>query len=126
LGSLAVGGPGLVMAEATAVSPEGRITPVCTGIWNDEQQKRWARIVEFITSQGVPAGIQLAHAGRKASTDSIVNGSGPVAIGDGGWQTIAPSAVAYGNYALPTALDSDGIATIVRAFAAAAARAEDA
>lgn len=126
LGALAVGGPGLVMAEATGVSPEGRITPVCTGIWNDEQQRRWARIVEFVHSQGVPAGIQLAHAGRKASTDSIANGSGPVAIGRGGWQTVAPSAVAYGDYALPTALDEEGIARVVRAFAAAAVRAEDA
>jgi 2,4-dienoyl-CoA reductase-like NADH-dependent reductase (Old Yellow Enzyme family) len=122
LGSLAVGGPGLVMAEATAVAPEGRITPVCTGIWNDEQAQQWKRIVRFITSQGVPAGIQLAHAGRKASTDSIARGSGPVDPEEGGWPTIAPSPRPYGRYAPPQELDEEGIARVVVDFASAARR----
>ncbi|HEX7769405.1 MAG TPA: oxidoreductase, partial [Dokdonella sp.] len=70
LGSRAVGGAGLVFTEATAVSPEGRISPADTGIWDDRQRDAWARIAAFIQSQGAVAGIQLAHAGRKASTDA--------------------------------------------------------
>ncbi|WP_310795666.1 hypothetical protein [Herbiconiux moechotypicola] len=126
LGALAVGGPGLVMAEATAVRPEGRITPVCTGIWNAEQQGRWARITAFARSQGVPMGLQLAHAGRKASTASIADGSGPVAVADGGWPTVAPSAVPYGDYAVPESLTVSQIGDVVRSFGEAARRAEDA
>jgi 2,4-dienoyl-CoA reductase-like NADH-dependent reductase (Old Yellow Enzyme family) len=111
------------MAEATAVSPEGRITPVCTGIWSDEQADAWARIVRFVHSQGVPVGIQLAHAGRKASTESIVRGSGYIPLDAGGWETIGPSALAYGDYGPPVALDQAGIDRVVNAFADAARRA---
>lgn len=124
LGALAVGGAGLIMAEATAVSPEGRITPACTGIWNNEQAEGWSGIVAFLRSQGVPAGIQIAHAGRKASTASINDGSGPIDPSDGGWETVGPSAVPYGRFAIPRELTVEDIAGIVDDFAAAAQRAE--
>ena len=78
LGSFARGGAGLVLTEATAVSPEGRISPSDTGIWNDEQVAAWARIVDFVHGQGATAGIQLAHAGRKASTRPPFEGRGTV------------------------------------------------
>ena len=91
LGSRAVGGAGLVMAEATAVSPEGRITPHDTGIWTDEQADEWVRTAEFIASQGSVPAIQLAHAGRKASTHRPWDGGGPVPLHEGGWEVDAPS-----------------------------------
>ncbi len=123
LGARATGGAGLVLAEATAVSPEGRISPEDTGIWNDEQAQAWSRITAFVRSQGAVPGIQLAHAGRKASTWApFVPGSGSIGSGDGGWPTVAPSAVAFGRYAEPTALDSAGIAKVVQDFTAAAER----
>jgi 2,4-dienoyl-CoA reductase-like NADH-dependent reductase (Old Yellow Enzyme family) len=85
LGSRAVGGAGLVFTEATAVSPEGRISPGDTGIWNDTQQAAWARIAGFIRAQGAAAGIQLAHAGRKGSTDVPWRGGKALAAGDAPW-----------------------------------------
>jgi 2,4-dienoyl-CoA reductase-like NADH-dependent reductase (Old Yellow Enzyme family) len=98
LGSRATGGAGIVMAEATAISPEGRITPGCLGLWNDVQAEPLARIAHFITSQGAVPGIQLAHAGRKASCHVPWQGGLPIAISEtDGWQTIAPSAVGYRN-----------------------------
>ena len=84
LGSFASGGAGLVFTEATAVLPEGRISPADTGLWNDEQQAAWTRIVDFLHGQGAVAGIQLAHAGRKASTEPPWVGRGVVADEDGG------------------------------------------
>jgi 2,4-dienoyl-CoA reductase-like NADH-dependent reductase (Old Yellow Enzyme family) len=127
LAQFASGGAGIVLAEATAVSPEGRISPDDTGLWNDAQRDAWAPIVAAIHSRGALAGVQLAHAGRKASTWSPFSGErGTVPDGAGGWQTVAPSAIAFEGFAAPTALDRDGIARIVADFAAAAVRALDA
>ncbi|GAA4752199.1 NADH:flavin oxidoreductase/NADH oxidase [Nocardioides endophyticus] len=125
LGSFARGGAGLVFTEATAVVPEGRITPEDTGLWNDEQQTAWTRIVEFVHGQGATAGIQLAHAGRKASTYSgFTVERGPVADGDGGWRPVAPSADPFPRLREdPEPLDGAGITRIVTAFGDAAERA---
>jgi len=127
LGAQARGGFGLVISEATAVNAAGRISPQDTGIWNDEQRDAWRPIVDFIHSQGAAAGIQLAHAGRKGSTFrpwSAVRGSVP--LEEGGWPTVAPSAVAFDGYASPDALSLDGIAQVVADFASAARRSVDA
>lgn len=127
LAQFASGGAGLVVAEATAVSPEGRISPQDTGIWSDEQRDAWAPIVAAIRNRGSVAGIQLAHAGRKASTWSPLLGrDGTVPAAEGGWQAVAPSAVAYEGYDVPEALDLAGIDRIVDDFAAAAQRSLDA
>ena len=91
LGSFARGGAGLVMSEATAVVPEGRISPQDAGIWNDEQAADYRRITDFIRSQGAVPGIQLAHAGRKASTRAPWLGRGHVPVSEGGWQTVGAS-----------------------------------
>ncbi len=122
LGARAVGGAGLVLTEATAVSPEGRISPQDTGIWNDDQATRWARIAAFIAAQGAVPGIQLAHAGRKASTFRPWNGQGSVPLDEGGWVTVAPSPIAFGRYAGPVALTDGGIAKVVEDFTAATRR----
>ncbi len=126
LGSFARGGAGLVMAEATSVSPEGRITPWCTGIWNDEQRDAWVRVTDFIKGQGAVPAIQLQHAGRKASTYRSWSGEGTVPMNDGGWQTVAPSARAFPGYDAPTPLDAQGIADVVADFGKAARRSVDA
>ncbi|HET7328860.1 MAG TPA: NADH:flavin oxidoreductase/NADH oxidase [Nocardioidaceae bacterium] len=125
LGSFARGGAGLVFTEATAVAPEGRISPEDTGLWNSEQQAAWARIVQFLHGQGATAGIQLAHAGRKASTYSGFTGRrGGVADADGGWQPLAPSAEPFpGLREDPEPLSEAGIASVVSAFGDAAERA---
>ena len=125
LGSFARGGAGLVFTEATAVLPEGRISPEDTGIWNLEQQAAWARIVDFVHGQGATAGIQLAHAGRKASTHSGFTGErGGVPDADGGWRPVGPSADPFpGLREDPEPLDREGIARVVTAFGDAAARA---
>jgi 2,4-dienoyl-CoA reductase-like NADH-dependent reductase (Old Yellow Enzyme family) len=124
LAQFASGGAGLVVAEATAVSPEGRISPEDVGIWNDAQQAAWEPIVAAIRSRGAAAGIQLAHAGRKASTWSPFAGSrGSVPLDRGGWATMAPSAVAFDGYATPAELDVTGIDHVVANFASAARRA---
>ncbi len=124
LGSLAVGGSGLVMTEATAVTADGRISPHDTGIWTDEQADAWAPIAAFAKAQGAVVGLQLAHAGRKASTyRPWETEHGTVPAGDGGWQTVAPSAIAFDGYTTPTELDRDGIRNIVAAFRAGARRA---
>lgn len=123
LGSFARGGAGLVMTEATAVTADGRISPQDTGIYTDAQREAWAHIVDFIHSQGALAGIQLSHAGRKASTyleGAPVRGSVPAE--DGGWGTAAPSAVAFGQLVEPTALGVADIADVVADFVAAAIR----
>ena len=123
LGAFAMGGAGLVMTEATAVSPIGRISPQDTGIWNDEQVEAWKRITDFLRGQGTVAGIQLAHAGRKASTHRGWDAeSGSVSAENGGWATVAPSAVAFEGYAQPRALGTDEIADVVEQFAEAAVR----
>ncbi|MEZ5462381.1 NADH:flavin oxidoreductase/NADH oxidase [Dokdonella sp.] len=126
LGSRAVGGAGLVMAEATAVEARGRISPADTGIWNDAQAKAWAPIASFIAEQGAVAGIQLAHAGRKASTSPPWVKQRTVEPGEGGWTPVAPTAMAYSeHYPKPEALDSQGIEDIIEAFRAATQRALD-
>ncbi len=124
LGSRAQGGAGLVMMEASAVLPEGRISPQDHGIWKDEHIPGLARIVEFLHAQGARAGIQLAHAGRKGSTASPFAGDGWVAPKDGGWQPVAPSELAFApNYAVPRALDQAGIGAVIEGFRQAARRA---
>ena len=125
LGSRAVGGAGLVMTEATAVTAAGRISPQDLGIWTDDHVEPLARIVRFIDEHGSVAGIQLAHAGRKASTYRPWSGDGAIAVADGGWtDVVAPSAVAFAShYPMPAALTADGIRDTVAAFAAAARRA---
>ena len=127
LAQFASGGAGLIVAEATAVLPDGRISPRDAGLWNDEQRDAWAQIVTAIHERGALAGVQLAHAGRKASTWwPWADERGSVPKGDGGWTTTAPSAVAFDGFAEPVALDAAGIDTVVAAFAASARRALDA
>jgi len=127
LGSRAVGGAGLVFTEATAVSPEGRISPGDTGLWNDVQRDAWARIAGFVAAQGAAPGIQLAHAGRKGSTHVPWRGGKALAASEGAWTPVAPSAIAFdGDYPMPVALDAAGIAKVVADFRAAAQRARDA
>ena len=124
LGSRAVGGAAVVLTEAVAVSAEGRISPVDAGLWNDAQAQAWARINAFITAQGAIAGAQLAHAGRKASTAAPWLGGTAVAPENGGWQVVAPSALAFNEvYPSPQALDEAGIAQVIADFRAAAVRA---
>jgi 2,4-dienoyl-CoA reductase-like NADH-dependent reductase (Old Yellow Enzyme family) len=125
LGSRAVGGAGLVLTEATAVLPEGRISPQDLGIWMDDHIEPLARVVRFIHEQGSVAGIQLAHAGRKASTYAPWAGDGTAPESEGGWNNVvAPSALPFADsYPMPRALSIDGIKNIVSAFAAAARRA---
>src|SRR5262249_28502285 len=125
LGTRAVGGAGLVMTEATAVLPEGRISPQDLGIWSDDHIEPLKRIVHFIHEQGSVAGMQLAHAGRKASTRRPWEGDGAVPESEGGWKNVmAPGAIAFTeNYPMPQALTRDGIRENVAAFAAAARRA---
>ena len=122
-GAYITGGAGLVMVEATAVRPEGRITPGCTGIWTDQQAQVLAEIPRFAHRHGVKAGIQLAHAGRKASVSSPWEGLKPVPHAEGGWQTEAPSAVAFEGYPEPTAMTLADIASLKADFASAAERA---
>jgi 2,4-dienoyl-CoA reductase-like NADH-dependent reductase (Old Yellow Enzyme family) len=128
LGSRAVGGAGLIMTEAAAVAAEGRISPQDLGIWSDHHIEFLARITRFIHSQGSVAGIQLAHAGRKASTYRPSDGDGAAPENAGGWKkVVAPSAVRFAsNYLMPQALTSEGIQAVIRAFVEAAGRARQA
>ncbi|GAB3652273.1 NADH:flavin oxidoreductase/NADH oxidase [Nocardioides korecus] len=124
LGARASGGFGLLVTEAAAVVPEGRITPEDAGLWNDEQRHAWARIVDFVHSQGAAIAVQLAHAGRKASTyRPWAETQGSVALEDGGWTTQAPSAVAFEGYADPAAMSVEEIADVTTAFADSTRRA---
>jgi 2,4-dienoyl-CoA reductase-like NADH-dependent reductase (Old Yellow Enzyme family) len=124
LGSRAVGGAGLVMTEASAVSAEGRITHGDAGIYNDAQRDAWAPIVAFIRAQGAVAGIQLAHAGRKASAQVPWAGGRALGADEQPWPTVAPSAIAFDEgWHTPTALDEDGIRKVVEDFRDAATRA---
>ena len=127
--SLGRGGAGLVIVEATAVSPEGRITPACLGLWNDEQAAGLARIAATIKQHGAVPGIQIGHAGRKASANRPWEGDDHLAADDArGWPTLAPSALAYGANLprVPRAMARDDIARVRGDFVAAARRARDA
>ena len=128
LGSRAVGGAGLVFTEATAVLLEGRISPQDLGIWSDGHIDFLSRITRFIHQQGSVSGMQLAHAGRKASTYRPSDGNGKLPESEGGWNNlVAPSAIAFAdNYPLPREISIDGIQQVVAAFAEAARRAKDA
>jgi 2,4-dienoyl-CoA reductase-like NADH-dependent reductase (Old Yellow Enzyme family) len=124
LGSRAVGGAGLVIMEASAVLPEGRISSGDLGIWKDDHIPMLARIASFLHSQGARAGIQLAHAGRKGSMTPPFHGERLLGAAEGGWTPVAPSAIAFSpRYAIPRALDQGGIDEVLRAFGQAAQRA---
>lgn len=124
LGSRAVGGAALVFTEATAISPEGRISPQDLGIWKDEHVPGLKRITEFIHAQNSIAGIQLAHAGRKASKTPPWGGDKLVSKEDGGWQTVAPGAIPFSEDSdHPLALDKEGINKLIDDFKAATKRA---
>jgi 2,4-dienoyl-CoA reductase-like NADH-dependent reductase (Old Yellow Enzyme family) len=117
----------MVMTEATGVAPEGRISPWCPGIWNDEQAEAWAPIARFIKSQGAVPAMQLAHAGRKASTGRPWEGGKLISPANGGWQPVGPSNLPYDeNLAVPKPLTTDEIDDLVKAWAAAARRAHEA
>lgn len=123
LGSRAIGGVGLIIQEATAVSPEGRISPEDLGIWKDEHIQKLQQINQFITGQDVVSGIQLAHAGRKASVSAPWNGNKKLDSTQGGWQTVAPSAIGYhDNEATPVAMDSEAIQKVITDFKEATKR----
>lgn len=124
LGARATGGAGLVITEATAVSPEGRISPNDLGIWRDDHVAGLRRITDFLRAHGAASGIQLAHAGRKASTHRPWEGRAAVAPGQGGWQVVGPGTEPFADgYPVPVALDRAGLAKVVRDFRAAATRA---
>ncbi|PYY04325.1 MAG: oxidoreductase [Acidobacteria bacterium] len=125
LASRAVGGAGLVFTEASAVLPEARISPQDLGIWSDDHIENLARIARFIHHQGSVAGMQLAHAGRKASTRRPWEGQGTISESDGGWRkVVAPSAIRFAEqYPLPQALTREAIRQVVDAFAEATRRA---
>lgn len=128
LGSRAVGGAGLVIAEATSVTPEGRISPEDIGIWSDAHAEALAPMARFIREQGAVAGIQLAHAGRKASTRRPWDGRGPVDESEGGWRPVlGPSPIRFTDgYPVPEALTEDGIQRLITAFAEGARRSREA
>ena len=125
LGAFATGGAGLVLSEATAVTANGRISPHDLGLWQDAQVEMLARITAFVRAQGAVPGVQLAHAGRKASTGRPWEGGGTVAVADGGWADVmAPSAIAFSDtYPTPHALAPDGIQAVIEGFRAATVRA---
>jgi len=125
LGSRAVGGAGLVMVEATAVAPEGRITPGCLGLWGEKHIEPLARIAKFVKVHGAVAGIQIAHAGRKASADLPWQGGAHLSEAQGGWPMIAPSAIPFGDTLtkVPRAMTEADIARVQNDFVAAAKRA---
>lgn len=127
LGSRAVGGAGLVMVEATAVTAQGRISPGDCGLWNSEQAAAFEPVAKFIKRHGAAPGIQLAHAGRKASTDLPWKGGRPLETKEGGWQTIAPSAIPFSTeFPAPREATLEDLETILGQFASAARRAAEA
>ena len=125
LGARAAGGAGLIIAEATAVEPRGRITPECAGIWSDAHVEPLARVTRFIKEQGAVAGIQIAHAGRKASTNRAWEGGKPIPPGDPrGWRIVGPSPIPFTEeHQTPRELTKEEIRAVQDAFRAAAARA---
>jgi len=125
LGSRAVGGAGLVIVEATAVAPEGRITPGCMGLWGEKHIEPLARIAKFVKAHGSVAGIQIAHAGRKASADLPWKGGAHLPDDQGGWPTIAPSAIPFGGDLpkVPRAMTEADIVRVQADFVATAKRA---
>ncbi len=123
LGSRAIGGAGLILTEAIAVTPEGRITPDDLGLWSDDHIAPLKRITTFIREQGSKSGIQLAHAGRKASRRASWQGGSQVEFNKGGWQTVAPSPIPfYENDITPTQLTIDDIQQVIKSFTEAAQR----
>jgi 2,4-dienoyl-CoA reductase-like NADH-dependent reductase (Old Yellow Enzyme family) len=127
LASRAVGGAGIVFAEATNVEARGRITPQCTGLWNDEQRDAFARIVKFVKGQGAVAGMQLGHAGRKGSAARPWEGGKGLAPAQGGWEIIAPSAIPFSEgHPVPREMDEKTIAATIAQFAASARRTREA
>lgn len=126
LGSRAIGGAGLIIVEASGVVPEGRITPWCTGIWNDSQAMAWKKIVDVCHQYGSKMAMQLAHAGRKASVHREWSGVGSIPISEGGWQTVSATDKAFGDYAAPRRLTVEEISQLVRDFAEAAKRSVEA
>lgn len=124
LGARAVGGAGLVLTEAAAVLPEGRISPQDLGLWDDAQAEALAPVVRFVRAQGAAAGVQLAHAGRKASVRRPWEGGAPLGAAEGGWTPVGPGPEPFSpDHAVPEALDQAGLGRVVEAFRAAAARA---
>ena len=124
--SRAIGGAGLIIVEASGVTPEGRITPWCTGIWNDEQAKAWKKIVDLAHGHGSKMAMQLAHAGRKASNHREASGVGSIPISEGGWETVSSTNQAFGDYAAPRKLSVSEIKDLVDAFGKAAKRSVEA
>jgi len=124
IGAFASGGTGLIMMEATGVSPEGRISTQCLGLWNDEQAERLKPIVKFAHQMDTKIGIQLAHAGRKGSCLPPWSDHPMAGVDEGGWECVAPSAISFGGkYPTPRALTENEISELVKAFGAAAKRA---
>lgn len=124
-GSLALGGAGLILTEATAVTPEGRISPYDLGLWSDEQIGPLGHITDFAHAHGAKIGVQLAHAGRKASTHRPSDGKGAISAERGGWSVVGPSAQPYSEYyPVPREMTAEEIAALPATFAAAARRAE--
>jgi len=126
LGSRAQGGAGMVIAEASAVNPEGRISPWCPGLWSDEQIPGWKMVTDFIREADSKSCIQLAHAGRKASTHRAQSGTGTISIAEGGWETYSSTAEAFEGLAAPRQLETTEIAGLVQDFADAGTRAKKA
>lgn len=126
LGQFATGGAGLVFSEATSVVPEGRISPADTGLWNDEQITAWQRITRFVHDQGAAVGVQLAHAGRKASTAPPWDGRRAVPESEGGWRPVSSTATPFEQLAQPRALSEAEVAALPDQFMAATRRAEQA
>ena len=123
LGSRAIGGAGMVIAEATGVNPEGRISPWCPGLWSDDQIEPWKRVTDFIAGTGAKSGIQLAHAGRKGSTHRAISGQGSVPVDQGGWDTYSASPEAFDTLEAPRQLKTEELADLVSDFKKAANRA---
>jgi 2,4-dienoyl-CoA reductase-like NADH-dependent reductase (Old Yellow Enzyme family) len=127
LAARAVGGTALIFTEAVNVEPRGRITPYCVGLWNAHQRDVFARIARFVSAQGAVPGIQLAHAGRKASTTRPWEGSRPLPIAEGGWEAIAPTPDPYDErFPPPAAMDAAAIGNVLDATATAARLAREA
>ena len=127
LGCRAVGGAGIVFTEVVHTEPRGRITRYCLGLWNDAQRDALARIVRFLKSQGAVAGMQIGHAGRKGSTARPWDGGKPIALADGGWEIIGPSAIPFAEgHIAPVEMDKSMIAEAIAQFAANTRRAREA